>query len=257
MLAWHKHGTLIDAADAIFRVNNAPVQGVEDHVGSRTDVRVWASRDSTLSWAGGNDTSIVVFCQPTRWVGRCWQHIAPNARQPHPFPRLSPLLWMDVRESMVRSENTSTHLNKHATGGAVALYMAMQLCERVRIFGFGDQRNAWNCRLRGPPRGMPREYFEAAFGENRNRTTSHLCGKYYHDGARADRPSKMRLACGSKSKYASYMRDAARYHNMELEERWLGRLFSSGQVEAAPCERERSGRGEASELQPGGYSHTH
>jgi hypothetical protein len=35
-LLLRKHGHLIDAADAVLRVNTAPTRGFEEHVGSRT-----------------------------------------------------------------------------------------------------------------------------------------------------------------------------------------------------------------------------
>ena len=151
LLAHHGHGALIDRANAVFRVNAAPTRGLEKHVGSKTTYRVWGGRQTPLEhgWRGDN-RSILFYCQPTPWIGRCWTHIAPNPEALPPYPRVSPFLWRGARSSIQRANPPARSTRETPTGGAIALYMALQLCQRVTIYGFGDDSNAsrWNCPRR-------------------------------------------------------------------------------------------------------------
>lgn len=156
-----KRGHLIDDADAVWRVNDAPVEGFEAWVGSRTTFRVWGGVPMpwrrTPAWSqgrlhgqalrdGANET-LLLFCQPTKWLGQCYNTIP---AQPH--PRLSPLLWPRVREH-IRSTTQSVSIGRFPTTGAMALWAAMRSCDRVQIFGFGD--GTWDCAspAGGPTRG--------------------------------------------------------------------------------------------------------
>ena len=233
-MAYYKDGAAIDEADATFRINAAPVRGFTDHVGSRTTFRVWAGRESPeeVHWRGDDNASIVLYCQPMAWVGKCWQQITPNQRQPFPYPRVNPLVWLDVKAALAQRANVTTRRSGASgvafpSAGAIAVWMAMLLCRRVRIFGFGDWRDAWNCPLRRPLAEAHARYFGP------DGTPRAACGRYFANGYRAE--GSVRLGCGAKSSVATYLRDASRFHDLQLEKDWLAELFRQGRLLGPPC----------------------
>lgn len=254
-LMYAAHGERIDGHDAVFRINGAPVRGLERHVGSKTTYRVWAGRDTPEEqrWRGDNG-SIVFFCQPTRWVSRCWHRLSEKQTaavvQTPPYPRLSPLLWKGVRADILRANPTARGWQRRGatpSAGAVTLFIALRLCAQVELFGFGDDSSSspWNCPMRGPLPWAGSRFF-------RDGGPLALCGKYYRDGARGDRPVSPRLACGSKSKFSRYLNVTKNYHDLCMEWRWIESEVRSGRVRTPPCScKRRDAAGFCSFSRPG------
>jgi len=116
-LLHHEHGEEIDSAAAVFRINAAPTRGFHVFVGSRTSIRIWGARrwPEELNEWWEDRAPVAMYCQPTRFMGRCWNAID---AEPHSGqlarPRLSPLLW----EEAVASNGVLRPRQALAGGGA-------------------------------------------------------------------------------------------------------------------------------------------
>ena len=213
-LLHHKHGKVIDAADAVFRVNTAPTIGFEAHVGRRTTLRLWGGRRLPVDhgWTGDN-ASIVVFCQPVTFMSPCWRRIA--SEQPAPLRRLTPRLWHEARASMrqVLPASVTISRGKYPSTGAMAIFVALRLCSSVRIFGFGNESHPWNCPVPHRQASQPTcgRYFRSdAFGHVLSRSVRHSCGKWW--------------------RYAEYLRDSAPFHDLSMELNWVAQLVHNTTV---------------------------
>ena len=218
-------GRLIDAADAVFRVNHAPTRGYERHSGRRTTVRVFGGRTSNGTVAFGVHPDLaelpeesavlpVLSCPPVKWVDRCWTELqfaadardangttprvgattpplTPAQRRAVRAPRLSPhhklQLLTEVRHATGHLIHRPPSRGTHPTTGAVAVHVALHMCKRVLLFGFGNA----SCLGRVP-----------------------RWGRYY------DR------TVGVKN----YLRELARWHDYEVQQRWLQTLVQSRRV---------------------------
>ena len=152
-------GSAIDSADAVIRINQGPTRGYEPFVGSRTTYRLinkkWASvytskddgRQYLLPAEALNTTYVV-----TR--GSTWQ----LERLFHLVRRLRPDLrvyflangplgrarWMlqrfrEIANEAAREKGMAEYDGGDApSSGAIAIYFALQLCERVAVFGLGQ-----------------------------------------------------------------------------------------------------------------------
>lgn len=83
----HAAGKEIDAHDAVFRMNLAPVRGFEEHVGSRTTFQIVNSPNiremltGNLGWrTSDNETRLVMFETATRFARH---HLAPALLEEH------------------------------------------------------------------------------------------------------------------------------------------------------------------------------
>ena len=131
-LLHRKHGPRIDSHDAVYRVNEAPVEEFGKHVGRRTTVRMWGFQkmpDINSKWALANHT-IVIYCGPTPWVGNCWQHIPTTGR-----PRLSPFAWEEANLAVHGAAAASA--KTYPSSGLMAVWVALAQCATVTLFGFG------------------------------------------------------------------------------------------------------------------------
>lgn len=151
-------GQRIDGHDAVIRVNRAPTRGFGASVGARTTLRVWGhlplpddadsivhaprwrdrmratttnTSSSSLSARSTQQEEILIYCQPTPWVGECWHDI-----HRHPRPRVSPLAWHELNAAIQTNNATST--TKLPSTGAMAVWVALGLCEAVSVAGFGN-----------------------------------------------------------------------------------------------------------------------
>lgn len=201
-LLMHRQGRLIDAAQAVFRVNDARVRGFEDFSGSRTTFRLWAQVPRAMDGEAEVPGLPLVYCPPVYWLGKCFYAIASEDR---PYPRLSPRLWQEVRAS-VRTAANRTARGTYPTTGALAIWIAVRLCERVRIFGFGN--GTWNC----VPPGRA------------------VCSKYWV------LPSKnLRThSCDPWWGYDNYVRKQG-WHDLLAEGAWIEAMLRAGTIEAPPC----------------------
>ena len=185
-------GRTIDAADAVFRVNHAPTRGFERHSGRRTTVRVFGGRTSNGTVAYGVHPDLaelpeeravipVLSCPPVKWVDRCWTEVqfavdardqdanrttprggSPTSLTPAQLravraPRLSPHHKLQLLSELRRSTGRPWSRGTHPTTGAVAIHVALQMCERVLLFGFGNA----SCLGRVPRWGR---YYERTVG---------------------------------------------------------------------------------------------
>ena len=179
-------GAQIDKADHIIRMNTAPTEGFDRDVGSRTTIRVatlTAGQHVRKQFRESASTVLVYYCH-VYWIGACWGYIPRE-----PAPRLNPGL-LRVAQALLRTNRL------FPTSGMMSILLAMSLCERIDLFGFGT---------------LP--------------DTS--CSKYY--GActrpsiyysRLSVPQVRRLS----KKMGHWIEVAGNYHDLDSERAWLSSL---------------------------------
>ena len=200
-------GRLIDSHEAVFRINDAQVAGYERYVGARTAIRIWGAMPlpwRRTDWNASEAASLLIYCQPASWLSQCWTTIPER-----PFPRISPLMWEAVR-TRLRAETNRTTVGTYPSTGIIAVMVALRLCSRVTIFGFGN--GSFDCaRPNDPP----------------------ACSHY--DGFKLN---ESLLYCGSADnplfRMEDYVRQSA-FHDMEMEREWLTREVAAGRLHTAPC----------------------
>ena len=167
-----------------------------------------------MGWKGDR-TTLVIYCQPANWVSKCWRHLATD---PKPLPRISPMLWNVVRTEMRTSvPAASWQLGKFPTTGIIALWVALRFCGRVRLYGFGNESHAWNCPV--SPGSAP------------------TCSKYFRanvDGLVSHH--SVRQSCGKWWKFAPYVAESGRFHDLPMEWGWIQELLRQGRIEAPGCD---------------------
>ena len=198
-------GRSIDAAEAVFRVNEAPTRGYEEYAGTKTKIRLWGApagwhqgdaRGSSYVWGErpsslplGAEEFTVIKCPEKTSVCRCWDDLGNRSRPAH--PRLGPLVWERLR-NLMRAEtaaaaNYTYTVGKFPSTGALAVYLALQSCQwPVRLYGFG------NC-------------------------SPSKAARYYGYRWRGMNLSKI-----------SYLAHAGAYHDLRMEWLWLRALVRSG-----------------------------
>ena len=118
-------------------------------------------------------------------------------------PRFSPLLWEAVRQEMRVLTGMMTKGRQPSTG-AIAVFVARRLCERVQVFGFGN--SSWNCLRPGRA----------------------VCAKYY------TAPLRTRTCRGRDT--GRYVGGAgAAWHDFPMEWRWLEVLIRRRLIDAPRC----------------------
>lgn len=215
-LLHHEHGKEIDSAAAVFRINAAPTRGFQTHVGSRTSIRIWGARrwpEELNEWREDR-APVAMYCQPTRWIGRCWDAIA---AEPHlgqlARPRLSPLLWEEALASIRRAGSKAGvgwRASSFPSTGAITLWIALRLCVHVRLYGFGDGSHPWNCAARA---GQP------------------TCGRYFRDYLHNTTVASLpHIGCGRWWGYGAYVEEGARFHDLRAEWAWIAALHREGRI---------------------------
>jgi len=140
-------GKDIDGHDAVFRINLAPVRGFEDHVGSKTTFQVINSPNiremltGTLRWrASDNETRLVMFETAARFARH---HLAAPLLEEHgsralllspSFSNHCEQLWRTLKESLEAETGVAFH--RKPMSGFFAVLMALQVCDRVDLYGF-------------------------------------------------------------------------------------------------------------------------
>lgn len=120
-------GKYIDGFDAIFRVNDAPIDDAfVRFTGARDHIRVGTHPMSSKS------KHTIYYCHIRWYPTQCWSKTAVDHH-----PRVSP--------SFVRTVKRSHNLQKWPTSGLIAYEIANRLCNSIKVFGFGIDPSFSNC----------------------------------------------------------------------------------------------------------------
>eukprot|EP00899_Mesostigma_viride_P010339 jgi/Mesvir1/19306/Mv10375-RA.1 len=168
-----KFGREISSHDAVIRFNAAPIKGYEEFVGNKTTVRLVNRKN-----IGFRESDDEVVLQHVTLASTLAQFLALLKSQP------------DVRTYMVDPafyRHAITRDNPQPTSGYLGLLAALQLCDRVDVYGFVRHWQGW----------VPYHYYndeepdkhqavrdkaelpalERLLGENKGRMrTAHACG---------------------------------------------------------------------------------
>ena len=153
---------LIDSYDAVFRHNLAPVAGAHGRdVGTRTTFRVLSHfpwRVVLSGWAPSMLVGPTLYCF-NAWLGVCQlEALVPSTRPSkaarqhmRPIPMVNPTL-VGLAEALQLRHTTGRVRSEAArvtpSSGLVGVALAMALCERVSVLGFGnatDRGSAGRC----------------------------------------------------------------------------------------------------------------
>eukprot|EP00899_Mesostigma_viride_P026717 jgi/Mesvir1/722/Mv17329-RA.1 len=150
-----RHGPEIDAADVVIRMNAAPVQGYEADVGRRTSLRLVFPK-SLLSYhnavqrgKGGGEGEpppdlYVMRCEP--WCVPMLQYLSKGLPVPTKVLLRNHIrnnYTADVTDRLVMATMATFDLAraftaKKPTTGSLAVSLALLVCERVALYGFGQ-----------------------------------------------------------------------------------------------------------------------
>jgi beta-galactoside alpha-2,3-sialyltransferase (sialyltransferase 4B) len=163
-------GNDVDGHGTVFRINGAPTQGYEKHVGRRTTVRFHGvnggnTHDLAIAWgtlpklpAASEESIPVCVCPPVRWVDRCWRELSfaasnktltPSQFRAARAPRLNPSFMHELRDELRRVTGRTPRPSQHPTTGAVAIAFALRTCQHVSLFGFGSANCSTAARVKG------------------------------------------------------------------------------------------------------------
>jgi hypothetical protein len=157
------HGPLIDSHEMVVRVNNAHTGGYEDKVGSKTTLAFinsnilhsCARRARCFCHSYGENVPIMIYiCQPVQFkdVALCnASHKAPLLVTDARFDNLCSRV-VKYYSLKIFVETTGKHLNEwsdahegpmfHYSSGLQAVMLALGICEKVSLFGFGKSPQA-------------------------------------------------------------------------------------------------------------------
>ncbi|XP_058107570.1 beta-1,6-galactosyltransferase GALT29A-like [Magnolia sinica] len=154
----NENGELIDSHEIVIRLNNARIEGYQRHVGSKTNItfinsnilHLCSRREGCFCHPYGPKVAIVMYiCQPLHFM----DYVLCNA------PHKTPLLVTDVRFDVLCARIVKYYSLKrfveetgkppeewgaaheggmfHYSSGMQAVMLALGICERVSVFGFG------------------------------------------------------------------------------------------------------------------------
>jgi hypothetical protein len=209
-LIGRSYGREIDRADVVLRVNQAPAtRQFQQDVGTRTTVRVWGfipmpwhnvtvwDGKAHPPWQGTDEEQLLLYCPPVRWVSICWKEA-----MAHPLPRFAPSAHNHLAKEIGLSRN------KHPSSGAMAVRLALAICGRVVVYGFGDvQPSSQKEQTPRPQKG---------------------CGRYYQILISKDK--RTWVPCNKKKHAKAYIDDSKTFHQLDQEWEWLKRLHTTGQL---------------------------
>ncbi|GMJ00826.1 glycosyltransferase 29A [Hibiscus trionum] len=159
-----RHGKSIDDHEVVIRLNNARIEGFEKHVGSKTSIsfvnsnvlHLCAMRKGCLCHPYGYNVPIVMYiCQPVHFV----DYLLCNASHKAPLlvtdPRFDLLCarigkyysakrFLEETAGKSLGEWGPTHDGSmfHYSSGLQAVMLALGICDRVSMFGFGKSTSA-------------------------------------------------------------------------------------------------------------------
>ncbi|XP_021278207.1 beta-1,6-galactosyltransferase GALT29A isoform X2 [Herrania umbratica] len=157
------HGALIDGHEVVIRLNNARTERFEKNVGSKTSIsfvnsnilHLCARREGCFCHPyGGNVPMVMYICQPVHFM----DYLMCNSSHKAPLlitdPRFDMLCSRIVKYYSVKrfveetgkplGEWGSTHGGSmfHYSSGMQAVMLALGICDKVSIFGFGKSTSA-------------------------------------------------------------------------------------------------------------------
>ncbi|XP_022755972.1 beta-1,6-galactosyltransferase GALT29A-like isoform X2 [Durio zibethinus] len=157
------HGKLIDGHEVVIRLNNARTENFEKNVGSKTSISFvnsnilhrCAMREGCFCHPyGGNVPMVMYICQPVHFM----DYLVCNSAHKAPLfitdPRFDMLCGRIVKYYSVKrfveetgkplDEWGSTHDGSmfHYSSGMQAVMLALGICDKVGVFGFGKSTSA-------------------------------------------------------------------------------------------------------------------
>ncbi|CAH1255264.1 ST3GAL3 [Branchiostoma lanceolatum] len=146
-------GQVIDAYDVVIRMNDAPVKGYQNDVGSRTDFRIFYPESSTLNQAdldtGAYYVVVMYKSNDLNWLqailtkvkptGQFWKWVAQKLDiDPAQFLILNPQVLRVAGREHVRLQG------RWPTMGLIATTFALHYCDVVDLAGFGYGSSIFN-----------------------------------------------------------------------------------------------------------------
>ncbi|XP_022752574.1 beta-1,6-galactosyltransferase GALT29A-like [Durio zibethinus] len=157
------HGELIDSHEVVIRLNNARTERFENNVGSKSSIsfvnsnilHLCARRQECFCHPyGGNVPLVMYICQPVHFM----DYLVCNSSHKAPLlitdPRFDMLCARIVKYYSVKRfvEDTGKSLGEwgsthdgsmfHYSSGMQAVMLALGICDKVSIFGFGKSTSA-------------------------------------------------------------------------------------------------------------------
>eukprot|EP00899_Mesostigma_viride_P011417 jgi/Mesvir1/20276/Mv13509-RA.1 len=152
------HGPEIDRADLVIRINSAPVRGYDADVGARTSLRVVFPASLVMLRRKVHSKNIqIVETEPDLYLLRCDMVRCKRVLSHMPLsipPELRVRHKALPQHEMMEAVNRTVLLNLHAfypllhavsarkaSSGALSIMLALMLCRRVSLYGFGNGSN--------------------------------------------------------------------------------------------------------------------
>ncbi|XP_057534108.1 beta-1,6-galactosyltransferase GALT29A [Amaranthus tricolor] len=157
------YGKLIDSHEAVIRLNNARIESFQKNVGSKTSIsfvnsnilHLCARRGDCFCHPYGSNTPIVMYmCQPAQFL----DYVVCNSSHKSPLivtdPRFDVLCARIVKYYSLKRfadspNKTLEQWNKahdgslfHYSSGMQAVMLALGVCDKVSLFGFGKSTGA-------------------------------------------------------------------------------------------------------------------
>jgi len=161
------HGALIDSHDAVFRLNNARIAGYAAHVGSKTNfsfinsnvLHLCARRPGCFCHPYGHGVPILLYiCQAAHFLDIAACNTTSSSRHGSPISvtdaRLDVLCarivkYYSLRRFVAETGRAAEDWNRahdaamfHYSSGMQAIMVAVGVCDRVSVFGFGKSSDA-------------------------------------------------------------------------------------------------------------------
>ncbi|WVZ68083.1 hypothetical protein U9M48_017073 [Paspalum notatum var. saurae] len=161
------HGALIDSHDAVFRLNNARISGYAAHVGARTNfsfinsniLHLCARRPACFCHPYGNGVPILLYiCQAAHFLDVAACNATSSSRHGAPIAvtdaRLDVLCarivkYYSLRRFVAETGRAAEEWDRahdaamfHYSSGMQAIMVAVGVCDRVSVFGFGKSSDA-------------------------------------------------------------------------------------------------------------------
>ena len=123
-------GAVIDAHDAVIRINAAPTHRHEEAVGRRTTWRIHNSEKPYMMAVSDLPELQVAICHMA-WIGSC-QHQAFSGAYDETLAYINPRFYSQVYSLLGRPRDKSA-----PSTGLLAIALALGVCDKVSVFGFG------------------------------------------------------------------------------------------------------------------------